>query len=204
VINQSASSVNKITINYDGKNSASKTQLLYLYNWSNSSWTQIDSRTVSTSDVTINKVQTTTPANFVSPTGEIRLRVYSTGGTTNYICSGDWMQFIVESSELPNTSKMASSNAVNNFNNAISQEVVLKSNFLKSENSIDYYLNIASNVAIQLFDDNGNLLRSIKEGKDKPGAHQVTFNTNDLKPGHYQIQLKAGKLTKSIKFNIEK
>jgi poly(beta-D-mannuronate) lyase len=204
VINQSASSVNKITINYDGKNSASKTQLLYLYNWSNSSWTQIDSRTVSTSDVTINKVQTTTPANFVSPTGEIRLRVYSTGGTTNYICSGDWMQFIVESSELPNTSKMASSNAVNNFNNAISQEVVLKSNVLKSENSIDYYLNKASNVAIQLFDDNGNLLRSIKEGKNKPGAHQVTFKTNDLKPGHYQIQLKAGKLTKSIKFNIEK
>jgi flagellar hook assembly protein FlgD len=65
-------------------------------------------------------------------------------------------------------------------------------------------LNKASNVAIQLFDDNGNLLRSIKEGKDKPGAHQVTFKTNDLKPGHYQIQLKAGKLTKSIKFNIEK
>ncbi len=204
VINQPASSVNKISINYDGKNSASKTQVLYLYNWLTSSWTQIDSRTVSTSDVTINKVQTTTPANFVSPTGEIRLRVYSTGGTTNYTCSGDWMQFIVESSALPNTSKMTSTNTVNNFNNVISQEVVLKSNVLKSENSIDYYLNNASNVAIQLFDDNGNLLRSIKEGKDKPGAHQVTFKTNELKPGHYQIQLKAGKLTKSIKFNIEK
>jgi poly(beta-D-mannuronate) lyase len=204
IINQPASSVNKITINYDGKNSASKTQVLYLYNWSTSSWTQIDSRTVSTTDVTINKVQTTTPANFVSPTGEIRLRVYSTGGTTNYVCSGDWMQFIVESSALPGTSKIASSNNVNNFNNAISQEVVFKSNAQKSENSIDYYLNKESNVAVRLFDENGNLLRSIKEGKDKPGGHQVTFKTNELKPGIYQIQLKAGKFTKSVKFNIEK
>lgn len=204
LINQPASSVNKITINYDGKNSASKTQVLYLYNWSNSSWTQIDSRTVSTTDVTINKVQTTTPANFVSSTGEIRLRVYSTGGTTNYVCSGDWMQFIVESSALPGTSKIASSNNVNNFNNAITQEVVFKSNVQKSENSIDYYLNKESNVAIRLFDDNGNLLRSIKEGKDKPGSHQVAFKTNELKPGIYQIQLKAGKFTKTIKFNIEK
>ena len=196
--------MNKITINYDGKNSISRTQVLYLYNWSTSAWTQIDSRTVSTSDVTINKVQTTTPTNFVSSTGEIRLRVYSTGGTTNYVCSGDWMQFIVESSALPNTSKMASTNAVNNFNNAISQEVVFKSNVQKSENSIDYYLNKESNVAVRLFDDNGNLLRSIKEGKDKPGSHQVAFNTNELKPGIYQIELKAGKFTKTIKFNIEK
>ena len=204
VINQAPSSVNKITINYDGKNSISRTQVLYLYNWSTLSWTQIDSRTVSTTDVTINKVQTTTPTNFVSSTGEIRLRVYSTGGTSNYVCSGDWMQFIVESSALPNTSKMASTNAVNNFNNAISQEVVFKSNVQKSENSIDYYLNKESNVAVRLFDDNGNLLRSIKEGKDKPGSHQVAFNTNELKPGIYQIELKAGKFTKTIKFNIEK
>ena len=204
VINQPASSVNKITINYDGKNSASKTQVLYLYNWSTSSWTQIDSRTISTTDVTINKVQTTTPANFVSPTGEIRLRVYSTGGTTNYVSSGDWMQFIIESSALPNTSKIASTITFNNLNNAISQEVVFKSNVKKSENTIDYYLNKESNVAVQLFDENGNLLWSIKEGRDKPGAHQVTFKTNELKPGLYQIQLKAGNFTKSVKFNIEK
>ena len=63
-INQSSSSVNKITINYDGNNSVSKTQNLYLYNWMTSTWTQIDTRTVSTNDVTINKVQTSTPVNY--------------------------------------------------------------------------------------------------------------------------------------------
>ena len=108
VIGQPASTVNKITINYDGKNSSAKTQVLYLYNWVSSSWTQIDSRSVSTSDVTINVIRTTTPASFVSTAGEIRLRVYSSGGTSNYTTSGDWMQFIVESSALPASSVSAS------------------------------------------------------------------------------------------------
>lgn len=110
VVSQPPGSVNKITVNYDGKNSASKTQVLYLYNWSTASWTQIDSRTVSTTDVTVNKVQTTSPASFFSSSGEIRLRVYSTGGTTNYTSSGDWMQFVIESSALPSSSALLTVN----------------------------------------------------------------------------------------------
>jgi poly(beta-D-mannuronate) lyase len=101
VIGQPASTINKITIYYDGKNSSAKTQVLYLYNWVSSSWIQIDSRSVSTADVTVSFTLSTSPANYVSSAGEIRLRVYSSGGTSNYTCSGDWMQFIVESSALP-------------------------------------------------------------------------------------------------------
>lgn len=128
IINQPANSINKITINYDGKNSASKTQVLYLYNWTTSAWTQIDSRTVSITDITISKIQSSSPANFVSSTGEIRLRVYSAGGTTNYTCSGDWMQFIVESSALPATPIQSTSN--NNLH--LSDQKIVESALLSS------------------------------------------------------------------------
>ena len=201
-INQTPSSVNKITINYDGNNSVSKTQNLYLYNWVNSTWTQIDTRTVSTNDVTINKVQTSTPVNYVSSSGEIRLRVYSTGGTTNYICSGDWMQFIVESSELPVTGKNA--NVSVNSNDAISEELTFKSNPKKGENTIEYYLNTDAFTQIQLFDEFGKLIKVISEGDEKAGSHKVKFVTQKMKPGNYNIELKSGKFSKSIKFNIEK
>jgi beta-lactamase superfamily II metal-dependent hydrolase len=98
-IAQSPSSVTKLTTTYDGKYSrSSTTQTLYLYNWSTATWTQIDSRTVGQSDVIVANVQTS-PASFVSPTGEIRLRVR--GSRTNnqsYTCSGDYVRFAVETS----------------------------------------------------------------------------------------------------------
>src|SRR5262249_48615754 len=52
-VSQAQSSITKLTITYDGKNSRNVTQTLHLYNWVSSSWTQIDSRTVGTADVTV-------------------------------------------------------------------------------------------------------------------------------------------------------
>jgi hypothetical protein len=40
---------------------------------------------------------TPSAAAYVSATGEIRLRVLSTGGNKNFYASGDWMRFTVES-----------------------------------------------------------------------------------------------------------
>jgi beta-lactamase superfamily II metal-dependent hydrolase len=98
-ISQTPSSVTKLTTTYDGKYSRnSRTQALYLYNWSTASWTQIDSRTLGQSDVTIQNTQTA-PANFISATGEIRLRVLgSGGGNKSFTGSGDYVQFAVETS----------------------------------------------------------------------------------------------------------
>lgn len=143
IINQPTTSINKITITYDGKNSASKTQILYLYNWTTSSWTQIDSRTVSTTDITITYIQSSSPANFVSSNGEIRLRVFSSGGSTNYSCSGDWMQFNVESSTLPAIPTQNITNNINTFVPTINQGLSTTSlcnginNEIISENIID-------------------------------------------------------------------
>lgn len=95
-ISQSPASVSKLTTTYDGNNSRSVTQTLFLFNWSTATWTQIDSRAVGATDVTITNVQIA-PANFISPTGEIRLRVL--GSLTNnksFISRGDWVQFTVE------------------------------------------------------------------------------------------------------------
>ncbi|MFZ4455950.1 MAG: hypothetical protein ACOYOT_06990 [Bacteroidales bacterium] len=94
-ISQSVSSVGKLIVNYDGRSQFSKTQILYLYNFTTSSWTQIDSRTVSTSDVSITSEQTS-PANYISSGGVIRLRVYTSGGTQNYSCAADFMQFTIQ------------------------------------------------------------------------------------------------------------
>jgi len=100
-ISELPSSVTSFTVTYDGKYSRSnRTQMLYLYNWSSASWTQIDSRTVGLSDVTINSTQET-PANFISATGEIRLRVLGSGGNSrSFTCSGDYVHVTVETAGL--------------------------------------------------------------------------------------------------------
>ena len=98
-IAEAPASVTKITTTYDGKYSRSNTtQTLYLYDWSTASWTQIDSRIVGQTDVTVTNTQTL-PASFVSPSGEIRLRVRgSRSNNQSYTCSGDYVQFVVETS----------------------------------------------------------------------------------------------------------
>jgi beta-lactamase superfamily II metal-dependent hydrolase len=96
-IAQAPATVSKLTTIYDGKYSRNNTtQTLYLYDWATASWTQYDSRTVGQTDVTVTNTQTS-PANFISATGEIRLRVR--GSRTNnqsFFCQGDYVRFTVE------------------------------------------------------------------------------------------------------------
>lgn len=95
IVSQSASSIAKLIVNYDGKNQSSKTQILYLYNFTTTVWDQIDSRSVSSTDVTITYEQAN-PANYISSGGEIRLRVYTSGGAQNYVSNADWIQFTLQ------------------------------------------------------------------------------------------------------------
>ena len=97
-VSQAPGSVSTLTTTYDGKYSRSgRTQTLYLFNWSTSAWTQIDSRSVGQSDVTVTNTQSS--PNFISPTGEIRMRVLASGGANkSFTCSGDQVQFVVETS----------------------------------------------------------------------------------------------------------
>jgi len=102
-ISQSPASVSKLTTTYDGNYSRSVTQTLFLFNWSNATWTQIDSRSVGQGNVTVTNVQAA-PANFISPTGEVRLRVRGSLTTNrSFTCRGDYVQFTVETAVASNS-----------------------------------------------------------------------------------------------------
>jgi beta-lactamase superfamily II metal-dependent hydrolase len=96
-ISETRSSVLKLTTTYNGDYTRDTvTNTLYLYNWSTATWTQIDSRIVGQTDVTVT-TQHTAPANFISPTGEVRFRVRgSRSKNESYISRGDFVQITVE------------------------------------------------------------------------------------------------------------
>jgi len=82
-----------LKITYEGRNSRSCTQTLSAWRWSDSTWQQFDSRAVTTTDVTIaNADPPGASAGFISPTGEVRVRVRCTGPTANFFSSGDLMR----------------------------------------------------------------------------------------------------------------
>ncbi|HET9739730.1 MAG TPA: DUF4082 domain-containing protein [Solirubrobacteraceae bacterium] len=81
-----------LRVTYVGRNSRSCTQTLAAWRWSDSTWQQFDSRAVGTADVTIaNLAPPGAAGGYVSPTGEIRVRVRCTA-TTNGFSSGDLMK----------------------------------------------------------------------------------------------------------------
>jgi subtilisin len=89
--------VTSITITYDGKYSTSQVnQKLYIYDYTTSSWIQIDSRTVSTQDAKITW-SSTSPAHYISASGEISLRVYATKSTSSqFTCYADYAAFTIK------------------------------------------------------------------------------------------------------------
>jgi hypothetical protein len=84
-----------LSVTYKGKNSAaSVTQTVAIWRWSDSTWVQLDSRTVGTTEVNIaNLIPAGTLADYVSGTsgaGELRIRVRGTR-SGNFISQGDLM-----------------------------------------------------------------------------------------------------------------
>ena len=76
---------------YVGRNRRSCTQTVAAWRWTDSTWQQMDSRTVGNADVTLaNLVPPGAASGYVSPTGEVRVRVRCTGTTTGF-SSGDLM-----------------------------------------------------------------------------------------------------------------
>ena len=97
-INEAPTSVSQLITTFNGDYSRNNTtQTLFLFNWLTATWTQIDSRVVGQTDVTITTT-TTAPAGFISPTGEIRFRVRGTRTSNqSFIGRGDFVQITVES-----------------------------------------------------------------------------------------------------------
>jgi PKD repeat protein len=83
-----------LRVNYKGSNSRNCTQTVAIWNWTASAWVQLDSRTVGTTEVTINNlVPGGTLSNYVSGSagsGEVRVRI-NCQTTANVTSRGDVM-----------------------------------------------------------------------------------------------------------------
>ena len=90
------SSVQSLTITYDGSYSSSQSQTIYLYNFASATWQSINTQTVNTADKPITYTPNT-PANYISPTGDIQLRTYATQRTsTSFNCNADFTQISIK------------------------------------------------------------------------------------------------------------
>ncbi len=81
-----------LTVTCETSFTVSRTQTLYAWNWSTSAWDQVNSATVSTTDVT----KTWTPASvasYVGPSREVRFRVKGNNRNSTYTSRGDFMKF---------------------------------------------------------------------------------------------------------------
>jgi multicopper oxidase len=88
-----------LKVTYKGKNSISCTQTLYVWRWTTSSWVQIDSRAVGTSDVLIADVPPPGAASsYIGTgvnTGRVRVRVACQGGAA-FFASGNFMKVVYD------------------------------------------------------------------------------------------------------------
>ena len=172
-ISESPGSVTKLTVTYDGKYSeADRSQTLYLYDFTNSSWTQIDSRTVGTSDLTITYTPTS-PTDFISSAGVIRLRVSGTGPRNpSFSCSGDFMQFTVESGG-------AKPLVTNRATGVVPYEVTLFQNSpnpFNPQTTIAYRLNKPGRVLLQIFDMQGRLVRTLVDETQEANHYSISWD----------------------------
>ncbi len=82
-----------LSVTYEGSFTITRTQTLYLYNWSTASWTQVNSASVGTTDVT-KTWSTTSPSAYVGPSREVRFRVLgSQNSGSSYTSRGDYLVF---------------------------------------------------------------------------------------------------------------
>jgi hypothetical protein len=87
-------SLTNLRVNYKGKNSRNCTQTIALWRWTRSTWVQLDSRTVGTTEVAINNLAPTgTLSGYVSGSGEMRVRIRCQA-TANLINRGDLMSIV--------------------------------------------------------------------------------------------------------------
>ncbi len=84
--------LSNLRVTYVGRNSRSCTQVVAAWRWTDSTWQQLDSRAVGNADVTLADLAPAGAAGgYVSPTGELRVRVRCTAGTNGF-SSGDQMK----------------------------------------------------------------------------------------------------------------
>jgi hypothetical protein len=95
-----SNALKSLKITYKGKNSASCSQAIYVYNWTSGYWVGLDTRTVGTSEVSVTATPTGTLADYVSGTsgdGDVAVRIRcARSDSVNFYASGDLMKVVYE------------------------------------------------------------------------------------------------------------
>jgi hypothetical protein len=91
--------VSSLTSTYRGLSSATCTQVISIFRWTDSSWVQLDSRSVGTTEIEVAGLSPSgSLADFVSGTsgnGDVRIRVSCSTASTAFNLSGDLLKLTV-------------------------------------------------------------------------------------------------------------
>lgn len=84
--------ISSLDITYSGQNSAPATQNIAIWNWTASKWVTLDSRTVGTTETRIDLALTSPLADYVGPSGEVRVKVAASSASSPFVASGDLLE----------------------------------------------------------------------------------------------------------------
>ena len=84
-----SSSLRNLKVSYTGKNSRSCSQTVALYNNRTGAWVTLDTRTVGTSDVAIERAASGTLSEYVSGAGQVHVRVRCTTSAGTFVASAN-------------------------------------------------------------------------------------------------------------------
>jgi len=81
-----------ITMTLNSRYSTTRTQVIYLYNFATSQWVQMASNSIGTSDQTVTFTVSSGVSNYINASGNIRVRIYATGGFSTWSFSNDYFR----------------------------------------------------------------------------------------------------------------
>jgi subtilisin family serine protease len=91
------STLGNLKVTYQGKNSRTCTQTVAIYRFTTGAWVTLDSRSVGSTDVRIaNLAPGGTLANYVSASGELRVRIQCSTRSGTFVTSGNQLQIVYD------------------------------------------------------------------------------------------------------------
>ena len=205
----------ELTITYDGKYSTSRTQTLYLYNFRTGSWTQVKQSSVGTTDVTASYT-TDAVAAFVSPMGEIRVRVAVDANSKVYSCYGDYVAYTIKyavpapSEPEPKIAELSGSSSLDLAGGPALTPPVVPTGLEAWPNPfnptvrIAFELEMPTTGVLSVYDVSGRKLVELTRGALEAGRHVVVWDGRDsegkaLSSGTYIARLDGDGVSQSLK-----
>ncbi|HEY6196778.1 MAG TPA: FlgD immunoglobulin-like domain containing protein [Candidatus Eisenbacteria bacterium] len=187
-----------LTVTTENSFTVTRTQTLYAYNWSTAAWDQVNSGSVSTTDVT----KTWTPAavaSYVGPSREVRFRVKGSNRNSTYTSRGDFMKFEYDyaagTAPMAVTAGSAGGDAAQ-ASAAERIELTASPNPAVGGTTLEFALARDADVKLEVFDVQGRLVATPLAGRQPAGAVRASWNLRDaagrdVLPGLYFARLET-------------